>query len=553
MPMSPLQNETPLTRGVSLKKSGGRGIRTPGSVTYNSFQDCRVKPLCHSSGDKSRRFFNWMGKKMKSSIAIRKFIWMRYFVVFLFFLFPCFSYAGLKAFLDYSTFLSPGSGAYVETHLYVVGSSVVFKKNEHDRFQGAVLVRMLFKQKDSIRLVQKFRLHSGEVDDTSKGRPDFVDQQRFALANGVYDFEIEIADDHSSVAPYRWHSTITVFYEMNKMAVSDIEFLESFSKSETKGSMSRNGYDLMPYVADFYPENLNHISFYCEIYNLVKVLGDSAKFIVLYSINSAETNRVVDEFRGFAKQTAAVINPVLASFDIENLPSGNYSLAIEVRDRNNRLLLVKNRSFHRKNNKIPISLLDLSAVKTVNTFAFRITSRDSLVDFVRSLRPIAESSEKSFIDGNVKAATTEVLQQFLFNFWKGRYERQPELEWRKYLTEVMKVNKSFGSLNTRGYETDRGRVYLQYGPPDNRIVRDNDVGVYPYEMWQYFKLKDQSNRRFIFYNPDFSSNNYILLHSDAIGEVSNTQWESILNMRTDGSPANSNYGSRTKQDFEDSK
>lgn len=34
---------------------GGRGIRTPGGVTLNSFQDCRNRPLCHSS---FRVFFN---------------------------------------------------------------------------------------------------------------------------------------------------------------------------------------------------------------------------------------------------------------------------------------------------------------------------------------------------------------------------------------------------------------------------------------------------------------------------------------------------------------
>ena len=28
---------------------GERGIRTPGPVTVNSFQDCRNRPLCHSS------------------------------------------------------------------------------------------------------------------------------------------------------------------------------------------------------------------------------------------------------------------------------------------------------------------------------------------------------------------------------------------------------------------------------------------------------------------------------------------------------------------------
>ena len=33
---------------------GEGGIRTPGSVTFNSFQDCRNRPLCHLSGRKIR-------------------------------------------------------------------------------------------------------------------------------------------------------------------------------------------------------------------------------------------------------------------------------------------------------------------------------------------------------------------------------------------------------------------------------------------------------------------------------------------------------------------
>jgi len=31
---------------------GERGIRTPGTLQYNSFQDCRIRPLCHFSAAK---------------------------------------------------------------------------------------------------------------------------------------------------------------------------------------------------------------------------------------------------------------------------------------------------------------------------------------------------------------------------------------------------------------------------------------------------------------------------------------------------------------------
>ena len=35
---------------------GERGIRTPGSFTFNGFQDRRIKPLCHFSGAKIHHF-----------------------------------------------------------------------------------------------------------------------------------------------------------------------------------------------------------------------------------------------------------------------------------------------------------------------------------------------------------------------------------------------------------------------------------------------------------------------------------------------------------------
>jgi hypothetical protein len=37
---------------VCKLSSGERGIRTPGPVTVNGFQDRRIRPLCHLSGAK---------------------------------------------------------------------------------------------------------------------------------------------------------------------------------------------------------------------------------------------------------------------------------------------------------------------------------------------------------------------------------------------------------------------------------------------------------------------------------------------------------------------
>ena len=49
-----------------LLLSGEIGIRTPGPVTVNSFQDCRNRPLCHfSNGHKISIFFFLLNKKVQ--------------------------------------------------------------------------------------------------------------------------------------------------------------------------------------------------------------------------------------------------------------------------------------------------------------------------------------------------------------------------------------------------------------------------------------------------------------------------------------------------------
>lgn len=51
-----VQKKAPLiTKGAFEVLSGELGIRTPGPVTVNSFQDCRNRPLCQLSGVKSTK------------------------------------------------------------------------------------------------------------------------------------------------------------------------------------------------------------------------------------------------------------------------------------------------------------------------------------------------------------------------------------------------------------------------------------------------------------------------------------------------------------------
>lgn len=485
----------------------------------------------------------------------------------------------LSAFLGYSTFYSLKKGAYIETYLTVMGQTVIYRKNANGKYQGTVSVTMLFRQHDTIKAVEKYNLHSLEIADTLRSRVNFIDEQRFFLKGGVYDFELQIADKNSLLSPFKYAQKIEIGYDSKKTGLSDIEFLESFSKANKATILTKNGYDLVPYVSETFPRNLSRLSFYCEVYNAAKNLGDSEKFVVFYTIqaddlkpnsSATDSNKLISEYRSFSKQKAGPINGIMASLNITNLPSGDYKLSIEVKDKDNKLLVSKSRNFRREN---PVPLINSvhsgnsanssNSFGTANwgkdgtipaSFAFRLRNRDSLNEFVNSLRPIAQASEKKIIDENLTDTGIELVQQFFFNFWKARNVSNPEGEWNTYYADVRKVNKLFGSLNIKGYNSDRGRVYLQYGEPYSRIPGDNSVGVYPYEIWKYNKIGNQTNVRFIFYDPDYSNNYFVLLHSDVRGEPSNEQWQSVLQKQSqlNGSQNNS-YGNRVQEDFLNSK
>ncbi len=445
----------------------------------------------------------------------------------------------VTAYLTYAAFNLPVKGPYIETYLSVIGSSVKFVKNANGKFQGAVDIGITFTQNNEIKSAQKYTLNSQEMADTSKGGPNFIDLQRYVLANGTYSMEISIADKNKSEAkPFVSVVPVTINFTDDRVMISDIQLLESFVKSAVPSVLTKSGYDLVPYVSTYYPENCTIIKFYAEIYNSKKIIGEGQKLVMNYFIESDGKKVKLSDYSAFSKQTAAEVNTLLAEFNIEALPSGNYYLVIEVRDKENKIQAEQKCFIQRKNSHGRLSLEDLKSVNVTNTFVSFYKSVDTLSDYIRMLRPISSSSEVLYAENQLKSKNLEMMQQFFYTFWKSRSETNAQLMWFEYYKEVMKVNKVFGTHSLKGYESDRGRVYLQYGPPTSRDKVDLDErNSKPYEIWQYDKLSDkskvltnpsnsQSNKKFVFVNSDLITNTFKLIHSTALGEIYNDSWQS---------------------------
>ena len=433
----------------------------------------------------------------------------------------------LRADFTYSTFNSPTDGPYIETYLSVQGNSVTYKNNENS-FQGVVEITYVFKQGEEIKKYKKYNLLSPPNKDSLSIKANFIDQQRISLPVGDYDFEIVIRDTNSLSPAFSSSRKISLNYNNTDISISDIELIESLKKTSKKSSLSKSGYDIYPYASDFYSEEFEKIAFYVEVYNTDKVLPAGDQFLINYSIVSAETNKVVGNFKSYKRTKAKAVNVILNSFSIQKLPSGNYHLVIDVRNKQNEVLIIKKIFFQRSNPQAtPIVLTDAFQ----NSFVDNIPKAD-LDEFIKSTQPISSEIEISFAENQLKGKDETLMRQYFYNFWYTRNDENPEAEWKKYYELVKTVNREFKTGIKRGYETDRGRIYLKYGKPNTRMEIKSEPSSYPYEIWHYYEAGGFSNIKFVFYSPDLITNDYPLLHSNMRGEINYPQWKVQLHKRT---------------------
>lgn len=425
-------------------------------------------------------------------------------------------------------YYAPTKGPYVESNILILGSSVAYAPNDHGSYNGSVEVTILFKQANGeVAAIDKYALNTIDVLDTANVNIGIVDKKRFLLKNGSYIMEATFTDlisgDQQSMS-----EAITIDFKYDTLQISDIDLVEEYeTSSDDKSLYVRSGLYMTPYVINFYPDNVNKLSFYMELYN-GDVTTNNTNMLVTYSIKKTGQNDIPYGHYHYKKVVAEPVNAFFGEFDISMLPSGNYDLVVEVRDRENQIIGEKKMFFQRSKLLAQYEPNDVEDVVTTGTFAEQFNIEE-LKYQLRSVNAIATVQEAQSIKGLLKSDDEALLERFFLNFWMTRNDVDPQKAWQEYADKVKQVNFEFGSNLNYGFETDRGRIYLKYGAPNQLYDMPREPGAYPYQIWHYYnKTGQRSNVRFVFYNPDLISNDYELIHSTTPGEIYNEQWESLI-------------------------
>ena len=271
---------------------------------------------------------------------------------------------------------------------------------------------------------------------------------------------------------------------------------------------------------------MSTLPIYFEIYNSTQLEGEH--FRLKQSIIDANTGIELTDNVVYTEHSSSEVVPIFRKIHLEKLLTGTYSLKFTIVSDTDIELSSQTYEFERSNDRTA----DLTLAGAVLDPAFQESvTNDSLLYYLECIIPIAGASEVRSIMEIAKSKDPDRARKYLQTFWTSIAPQNPYEEWIKYKIQVQWVETVYGNNFQEGFETDRGRVYLQYGQPDNIAAREVSTSEYPYEIWRYNKIGVFSNKRFIFYNPDLVNNAYRLLHSDMIGELKNRAWPQALSTR----------------------
>ncbi len=128
----------------------------------------------------------------------------------------------------------------------------------------------------------------------------------------------------------------------------------------------------------------------------------------------------------------------------------------------------------------------------------------------QAIAPLIYIATSTELD-SLKKGSFDVRQKRFLDFWLSRTagnKEAAEAMRNEFYRRVDFANEHFASGPQKGWQSDRGRTYIIYGPPDEVDDHSNNFNSPPYQIWYYYSL----HLEFVFLD-QFGTGNYQLVQS----------------------------------------
>ena len=460
--------------------------------------------------------------------------------------------------VSFAAYNTPDGKPYVEVNLEIASVSIMYKKTEGEKLQAGAEILIMIKKGDKVVNYEKYNLQSPQVEVPQS----LIDVKRLFVPEGEYELEVTVQDLNAPENKASFRAPLKVEFP-NKLHLSEVQLLRNYKRDDSSSPFTKNGFLLEPLPFNFYERGSTRLAFYAEIYGANKSVTD-ADYLIRYFIEQENGNNAKSLIStGSQRKKPAEIDALLVQMDISKFESGNYSLTVEIRNIANELLAQRTVAFQRSNPFLQFNELEITNESLAQQFTEKLDEKQ-LKYTLAALAPIMSGDDAQMINNVNRDKDLKNKRFFIFRHFVRQDPNNPEGAYKSYMAKANAVHEKFKSGFRYGFETDRGRAYLRFGPPDDLVHVEDEPGASPYEIWIYYNFPktSQSNVKFLFYNPSLAGEDYITLHTTARGEIQDPKWERKLYSRNlteyvdgdnynDATGVQRNLGRRAREYFTD--
>jgi len=438
-----------------------------------------------------------------------------------------------------------GGQDYIELYSRIISNSVQYNiiDSTSQTAQSNIVYSVILSSNDQIFIAEKYKLNSP----ISIENGDYFDMKRFSLDQGTYELKLEYVDLNNLTDTLSYSEAIVVDALSQDMAHSDVLLMADLKSTSGAYSFEKAGFYYEPLCFDLIGTDDNALFMYLELYNYESYLNED--FYIKYQPYSRDEGELKSEIRpAYKKIKPENAGALLLEYDCKDLASGNYVMDIAIHKKDKTLIKNIQKTFSVYHPLIDYKLLYNSDSYFESSFV-QLLDKDELNYGLKAIYPRIGNDKTEILNHIIKSKDLKVKRYFLFNYW-NKYSDDPKSLYNKYMEVVKAIDVRYANNVGHGFESDRGYFFLKYGRPDNIVAVDDEPSAPPYEIWIYNYMPEtqETNVKFLFYNPSLVANDFQLLHSTCRGERQNPRWEVDLYIDDTQGQTDNYLEARTTQD-----
>lgn len=447
--------------------------------------------------------------------------------------------AKISASVDYLVFPAEKGGGRLILLFGVDGNSIRYQKLKGG-YHGTVSFSIAVN--DSVRnyFAENMDLNSPILKDSSQFDRRYSAMKEIALPSGNYTVDMLIYDpNNQDTLKEKLNFSVKMPDAQIKPVCSDLMLMEPEFYDPAKSIFEQKIQAIRS--SDFYMKADTILRFYSEAHGILNKISAGIPLVSRVRVLEQSSKKSLDEFGKIRRVKSGLNLTYITDLSIKNLPSGNYLLIWDLIDTAGKIVAVSYRDFRKSNPGMKQEFVDGTTPSGDQVLATEIEklTTEQRQHMVASLLPIASTSEQSTIDYLRKKGTETEVKNYLASFWSKRSGQNASKDFRQYHNLVVYADSKYSTQTMKAYQTERGRIILQYGKPniieneysDRQRKAMQNLNTVPYEVWYYYYLEvpvKQSDVMFVFVQQNRGNDNYRLIHSSAIGEVRNGEWRSVV-------------------------